>query len=113
MFEITNTVINKSGHEVVEDYTYNLSISINENVLHSVSCQISKKVLVDMQVPEGVTPQKAEHTIQVGAIQFANGQLSSQINFDEDSITHLAKFSEYMKEIKAGLPNPDVKTLKK
>lgn len=99
MLEITKTTVNKNGYEIVGDYTYNLSVSIEENVLSSVVCQISKKVLVDMQAPEGAESQKVEQNIQVGVIQLANGQVSTQINSDEDSITHLMKFSEYLKEL--------------
>lgn len=99
MLEITKTSISKNGYEVVGDYTYNLSVSIEETVLSSVLCQISKKVLVDTQAPEGTESQKVEQNIQVGVIQLANGQISTQINSDEDSITHLMKFSEYLKEL--------------
>lgn len=99
MLEITKTTVSKNGYEVVGDYTYNLSISIEDNLLNTILCQISKNVLVDTQNPEGTEPQKVEQNIQVGIIQLANGQISTQINSDEDSITHLMKFTEYLKKL--------------
>lgn len=112
MLQFTRTTISKEGVDTVGDYTYNLSINIQDNILTSILCQVSKNVLVDTQSTESIEPQKVEQTIQVGVMQLANGQLSSQINQDEDTITHLMKMSEYMSEIKKDLENV-VKSTKK
>lgn len=92
MLEITKTVINKDAQVINEGITYAVHYIIDNGVLTSIQCAISK--------------EENDLFTQLGFLRKENGRLNTDFNEDVSYIEHLTMFQSILTEVEA-----DVATL--
>ena len=90
-----------AGEVITDNFTYNVSYSLNGANLVKLTCNVDKKVVSEIDTPEGKQP--VEEILNIGFISLDAGNKQVYIQEEEDTICHAKVFETVLSEVRAAL----------
>lgn len=99
MFVENSRTTEVAGEVVRGNFIYSVNYSLNAGVLIRLNCSVSKKLVTEVETPEG--KQDIESVVHVGSLSIEGGNRNIYLCGDESVAPHVEVFETVLAEVKA------------